>query len=103
MRPQVVSQTGTGSSSWVVLDHHQNPFSVSLAVVVSGTVNYTVEHTFDNVLDSTVTPTAFTNEYLDALTANADGNYMFPVVACRVTVNSGAGSATLTSIQAGSF
>ena len=45
MRPQVISQTGTGSTAWIPLDYKQNPFNIGIGVTVSGTVTYTIEHT----------------------------------------------------------
>lgn len=100
MRPITVSKTGAGSSNPVVMDHHMNPFNVGMAVKVSGTVNYTVQHTFDNIIAGE-TPTYFNHPVLQGLTANADGNYAFPVTGVRVTVNSGAGTASLVIVQAG--
>lgn len=101
MRPTTTAKTGSGSTAWVPLDTHKNPFNVSLAVVVSGTVNYTVELTYDNIQDSAVTPTAFAHGTLAAQTANATGTITAPVRAIRLTVNSGSGTATLTIQQAG--
>lgn len=91
----------SGNSKPCPMDQYQSPFNVGMAVVVSGSVNYTVQHTFDNVFDSTVTPTWFSHPVLAALTANQDGNYAFPVKAIRLKVNSGAGTAALTILQAG--
>jgi len=101
MRPIVISQTGTGSSSVAVLDHYQSPFNVGLGVVVSGTVNYTIQHTFDDVLDAAVTPTWFNHPTLASSAVSSDGNYAFPIRGVKVLVNSGSGSATATVIQAG--
>lgn len=101
MRPIVISKTGTGSSPLAPMDHYQTPFNVGIGVVVTGTVNYTIQHTFDNVQGSAVTPTWFSHPSLASLAANADGNYAFPVTAIKVLVNSGAGTATATLIQAG--
>lgn len=101
MRPIVVSKTGTGSSATIPMDHYQTPFNVGIGVVVSGTVNYTIQHTFDNVQDSAVTPTWFSHPTLAGLTANADGNYAFPVTGIKILVNSGTGTATATIVQAG--
>lgn len=101
MQPIVIAKTGSGSSSIAPLDHYQSPFNVGIGVVVSGTVNYTIQHTFDNIFDSSVTPTWFNHPTLASQTANADGNYAFPVRAVKVLVNSGAGTATATVIQAG--
>lgn len=101
MRPVTKSQTGAGSTAVVPMDYHISPFNVGFSVVVSGTVNYTVQHTFDDVFDPAVTPTYFNHPVIVSQTANQDGNYAFPVTGIRLTVNSGAGTATLTIIQAG--
>lgn len=101
MRPIVVAKTGAGSSSTVPLDHYQSPFNVGLGVVVTGVVNYTIQHTFDDVFDAAVTPTWFSHPSLASLAVNADGNYAFPVRAVKILQNSGAGTTTLTIVQAG--
>ena len=101
MRSITVSQTGAGSTAAIPMDTYRNPFHVGMGVVISGTVNYSVQHTFDNIFDSSVTPNWFDHPTLETQTVGGDGNYAFPVSAIRLTVNSGAGSATLTLIQAG--
>jgi hypothetical protein len=101
MRPIVLTKTGAGSSSLAPIDTYQNPFNAGIGVIVSGTVNYTIQHTFDDVQNSAVTPTWFSHPSLAAQTASADGNYAFPVVAIKLLVNSGDGTATATIIQAG--
>ena len=101
MRPIVLAQTGSGSSSAAPMDHYITPFNVGFGVVTSGTVTYTVQHTFDDVFNAAVTPTWFSHPNIAAQTASADGNYAFPVRAIRVNVSSGSGTATLTIIQAG--
>lgn len=99
MRPQVIKQTGVGSSVWIPVDYKQAPFSIGMGMVVSGTVTYQVEHTFDDVYDATVTPVAFIHSTMIGKTINADGNYAFPIRAIRVNVTAGTGSATLTILQ----
>lgn len=101
MRSIVISKTGTGSSSVAPLDTFQNPFNIGMGIVVSGTVNYTIQHTFDDVFNPAVTPVWFSHPTLNALTVNADGNYAFPIKGVKVLVNSGAGTATATIVQAG--
>jgi hypothetical protein len=100
MRQQIVSKTGTGSSQVIPMNLNTNPFNVGFGVVVTGTVNYTVQHTFDNPWDAPTT-TWFSHPTVAAATTSQDGNYAFPVAAIKVLVNSGAGTATLTVIQAG--
>lgn len=100
MRPIVLTQTGTGSTAAIPLDYHGSPW-VSLQVVVSGTVNFTVQQTLDDPESASPTWFPHPDTALAAATASAQGNYAYIPRAVRVTVNSGAGSATLTVIQAG--
>jgi hypothetical protein len=100
MRQQIATKTGTGSSPVIATDTYISPFNVGFGVVVTGTVNYTVQHTFDNP-QTTASPTWFNHPTVASLTASQDGNYAFPVAAIKVLVNSGAGTATMTLIQAG--
>lgn len=99
MRPISVTQTGAGSSVAIPLDFYGRS-EISLQVVVSGTVNFTVQQTLD---DPAASPTWFAHPdtALAAATASAQGNYAYIPRAVRLTVNSGAGSATLTILQAG--
>ena len=101
MRPQVITQSGTGSTAWIPLDYKQSPFNVGFGVTVTGTVTYQIEHTFDDVYDSTVTPVAFSHSTAVTQTTNQDGNYAFPVTGIKLLVNSGDGSATMNLVQAG--
>ena len=89
---QVKSQTGTGQST-VTKVLPANPFHIGFGVVVSGTVTYTIEHTFNGI-------DFFPNDFVVGATANADGNIAFPIAGLRVNVTAGAGTATLTAIQA---
>ena len=100
MRQQTVSKTASGSSSSVILDHYGRP-EISLQVVVSGTVNYTVQQTLDDPADAGATWFDHPDTNLVAATTNKQGNYAYIPRAVRIKVNSGAGSATLTVIQAG--
>lgn len=95
MRRTVVTQTGTGSSSAVVVNRQM---TAGLYCVVDGTVNYDIEVTGDDPASS---PTWFDHPdtNLVAATANQRGVLDFPAAAVRVTVNSGAGSVTLTVLQ----
>jgi hypothetical protein len=100
MRQQIAARAGTGSSNVLIMDTYINPFNVGFGVVVTGTVNYTVQHTFDNP-QTVASPTWFSHPTVAAATTSQDGNYAFPVAAIKVLVNSGAGTATMTVIQAG--
>lgn len=101
MRPIVLTTTGVTTSNVAVMDHYISPFNVGLGVVVSAPATYTIQHTFDDVLDPAVTPTWFSHPTLNGLSANADGNYAFPIRGIRINQTAGAGTTTLTVIQAG--
>ena len=99
MKVQTVSKTGTGSSSALVMNTNISPFNVGFGVVVTGTVDYTVQHTFDD--PATGFTTWFSHPTVAGETANADGNYAFPVTGIKLLMNSGTGTATLNLVQAG--
>ena len=99
MKVQTVSQTGVGSSDALVMNTNISPFNVGFGVIVDGSVDYTVQHTFDD--PSVGFSTWFSHPTVAGETANADGNYAFPVTGIRITMNSGDGTVTLKLIQAG--
>ncbi len=99
MKVQIVSKTGVGSSSALVMNTNSTPFNVGFGVVVSGTVTYTVQHTFDD--PATGFTTWFSHPTIAAKTDNQDGNYAFPVTGIKVLVTAGSGTATMNLVQAG--
>lgn len=99
MKLQTVSKTGVGSSSALVMNTNVSPFNVGFGVIVTGTVNYTIQHTFDD--PAVGFSTWFSHPTIASLSANADGNYAFPVTGIKVLVNSGDGTAQLKLVQAG--
>jgi hypothetical protein len=104
MRPVTYTVTGTQVSGVYAPDHYISPFNVALSVVVSGASNYTVEYTFDNVFASNYNPATGNwtpHPSLTAQTTSRDSNIAYPVTGIRIKANSGAGTATLTAIQAG--
>jgi hypothetical protein len=103
MRPVTVSQTGVGNSPWIPLDIHQNPFNVTLAVEVTGTVTYSVVWTTDDIWNVTnPTATAGPNN-LQAATTNQVGDVVYPVTAVQLQVTAGTGTAQLRVIQSGTM
>jgi hypothetical protein len=99
MKTQTVAQTGTGSSSSLVMNTNTTPFNVGFGVVATGTVTYTIQHTFDS--PGTGFTTWYPHPTIAAKTDNQDGNYAFPVSGIKVLVTAGTGTATLNLIQAG--
>ena len=91
-----------GASQTVPLDQYLTPFNVSLALVITGTVDVTVEFTFDDVFGDFPGPHNWTDHPdLTNITADADATFISPVSACRLLTNSGVGTAILRIIQAG--
>jgi hypothetical protein len=99
MKVQIVSKTGAGSTSPIVINTNTNPCNIGFGVIVSGTVDYTIQHTFDD--PATGFTTWFPHPTVATESTNQDGNYAFPVTGIRLTVNSGGGTATLKLVQAG--
>jgi hypothetical protein len=100
MKQQIATKTGTGSSNILATDLYISPFNVGFGVVATGVVTYTVQHTFDNIA-TVASPVWFPHPTIAAKSDNQDGNYAFPVAAIKVLVTAGAGTATMTMIQAG--
>lgn len=117
MRPKVITQTGTGTSTPVIVNWRQNQGKISINTEVTGTVTYTVQHTLDDPwakLDTiNNTPVysdaeAFNTDAnwqdidladLVAATTGQDGNYFFPVRAIRLNVTAGSGTVQATILQ----
>lgn len=105
-----IGTSGVGSSSWLNIDQAANPVNFTLAVVVTGTINYSCEFTLDdpNVLAAGVFPTALTTAAimpaaLVGAVANQSGLLVTPVWGVRLTQNSftNPGTAIMTMVQAG--
>jgi hypothetical protein len=91
-----------GASTEVPLDQYITNFNVSIAVEVTGTVNYTVQYTFDDIFGGAPGPFNWINfTTLTAQTANNNGTLISPVRAVRLLTNSGNGVAKMLVIQSG--
>jgi hypothetical protein len=108
MRPFTLRTTDASGGATVsdvfIPDLHSTPFNIGFGVAVTGTVSYTVQHTFDDVFAATFNPATavwFNHASVAAATANADGNYAYPVRGIRLRQNSGSGSCILKGAQAG--
>jgi hypothetical protein len=73
-------------SPWVDLNKNQHPFAASVAVNPSGTIDFDVEHTYEDEPDAS--SMAIKHSGLTGKTAKDDGQYVAPVAAVRVNVNS---------------
>jgi len=99
MKVQIVSKTGAGSTSPIVINTNATPCNIGFGVVISGSVDYTVQHSFDDPAAGFTT--WFPHPTIAGQSTNQNGNYAFPITGVRLTVNSGGGTATLNLVQAG--
>jgi hypothetical protein len=91
------------SSATIPINWRADNFGVSIVCVVDGDLTYKVQHTVDDIYAlaaSGGTPTWLDHSSLTSKTANADGNYAFPITAVRLTVTAYAdGDVTMTVLQ----
>ena len=93
-----VGTNTVGATRWVSLSTHMTPANTDASIVVSGTVNYTVQYTYDDLQSVS---TVWDDSELTSETANGETTWSFPITGVRCKVNSGTGTATMTTIQAG--
>lgn len=92
------SQTGVGSTDWIVLNKYADS-DTAISVEVTGTVTYTVVGTLDRPLVDTQPFTEIDNPDLQNLTASATGNFAYPVLAIRLNITAGTGTARIIVMQ----
>lgn len=71
---------------------------ITANVIVTGTINYTLQQTSNNIQTLTRTSINWLNNgdsALVAATTSKDGNYMFPIIATRLVINSYSSGATI--------
>lgn len=94
--------TVTGGQN-IPLNFENTAVGVGFVCVVTGTVNYTIYHTYDNVLDPAVTPVWLPHGVTNmvAATSTQESNFVIPVAAMQVIINTGSGSVKTTVLQQG--
>lgn len=105
----IVGTNGVGWTPWQLVDWNLDPTNQSIAVDVTGTVNYTVQYTYDDILGaydgqgnwSNAYPAKIFDDVAGAQTADGVFTYNNPILAWRVQINSGTGSLAIVGIQAG--
>jgi hypothetical protein len=98
MRRVVQTVTGVGTSSIVPVDPRSTSFGIGFGCEVTGTATFSVQHTFDDIFNPAITPVWFNHEFVNAQTANVDGNYAFPIAAFRLNVTAGTGTVTMVAL-----
>jgi hypothetical protein len=102
----------TGSSLWQILNWNQYPMDLTVSVELrSGASNFTVEHTYDdpNILPGTgglnasglAYPLAWPDATINGASATIESSYQVPILAFRLTTNSGTGTLVCRAIQSG--
>lgn len=100
MRPIINTVSSATTGNAIPLDVRSSNFQVGFGCVVTGTLTYKVQHTFDDIQDPSVTPTWFDHPDVTSKTANADGNYAFPISALRLNVTAyTSGSVTISVLE----
>jgi hypothetical protein len=110
-RPVYFTMNTQTSSPWKNVDYHAQPVNLSIAVTVTGTINYSVELTYDRFWDSpdpsswspvTGSATVVADPVLTSQTTSGQTTINDPITGWRVTVNSvSGGSIAVKGIQAG--
>ena len=77
------------------VNDRQNTFDMSVAVVVTGTIQYDVEFTFDDPFSASQSAVWFTNTAYDDNTANAYFEIKFVIRAVRIKIDSLTSGATI--------
>lgn len=101
-----------GSSLWQIINWNAVPTNLSIAVEVRvAPANFTVEHTYDdpNILPMTgglnaagkAFPTPWPDIAINGATATIETAYQLPILAWRLTTNSGTGTLVCRALQSG--
>lgn len=99
-----VGVNGTGRSYPIIMDLLANPTTVSVYVVVTGTIDFTVQDSPNDPTNNTGGPDTWTwfdidDAALVTTATNAKGNYAFPPHAIAILINSSSGSNPAASVK----
>ncbi len=94
---------GVGAGIPVPLDLYLDPFSVTLDVNITGTLNVDAQFTNDDIYSGVGPFNWAVHSGLDGISADDVDTLIAPVTAVRLLTNSGTGSAIFRVIQAGAL
>ncbi len=109
----ITAGTGsTGSSLWQYINWNSVPNNLSIAVELrTGSANFTIEHTYDdpNILPGTgglnlaglTYALPWPDPTINGASGSAETSYQIPIVAWRLTTNSGTGTLVCRALQSG--
>lgn len=93
---------GTAGGAPIPMNVNNTSVGIGIACYATGTVSYTVYHTYDNIVENT-SPIWFqhgTTGLVNA-TSTQESNFVIPIGAIQVILNSGTGSVITRIIQQG--
>lgn len=97
--------SGTTITGGTMLPLNFNNVATGIGVVaeVTGTVNYTLYHTYDDIYNSAITPVWLVHGVSNMVNATTtqESNFVIPVSACQLILNSGSGSINFVVLQQG--
>lgn len=98
-----VSGTTITGGTPMMINFNTPCVGIGFSCAVTGTVNYTVYHTFSDLNDSSITPVWFAHgvSNMVAATTTQESNFVLPITAMQVIINSGAGSVRVDTLQQG--
>jgi hypothetical protein len=103
---------GVASSPWQILNWNAYPMDLTISVELrTGSANFTIEHTYDdpNILPGTgglnasglPYALAWPDATVNGASATIETSYQVPILAFRLTTNSGTGTLVCRAIQSG--
>lgn len=108
---QTINSTTTGSISGttitngrlVVLNFNNTAVGIGLVAEATGTVNYTLYHTYDDIFNPAITPVWLPHGVANMVgaTTTQESNFVIPISACQLILNSGSGSINFVVLEQG--
>lgn len=104
-----LANTGTISGNTItggtplLLNSNNSVVGIGFSCEVTGTINYTVYHCYDDASNPAITPTWFSHGIPNMVNATStqESNFVVPVSAAQVIINSGTGSVKFVVLQQG--
>lgn len=103
MKPISFNYSSGNTGAIIPLNYDNTSVGIGFGCTVTGTVNYTVNHSYSNVLDPNITPKWWPHgvSNMVAATTSQESNFVIPVTAMQIVINSGTGSVLLELTQQG--
>lgn len=98
-----ISGTTITGGTMIPLNFNNVITGIGLVAEVTGTVNYTLYHTYDDIYNGAITPVWLPHGVSNMVNATStqESNFVIPVSACQLILNSGSGSINFVVLQQG--